>query len=155
MRHSAWSCACRRPPISSSCHRVITSTTRPPGLRRVSSSDRNQPQSFSRSCALTISALDLIGSSIKARSARRPVIGPRTPATKYSPRQVVCQRPAARLSCDQFISEARPMIGNQIANLSAEVLTQTCRMRDGDDRTCGMLSEPPSWEQDRCVSRLC
>ena len=62
------------------------------------SSVRYQFQTWSRYDGLSASACDFMGSSMIARSARRPVMGPRTPAAKYSPLVEICHRPAERLS---------------------------------------------------------
>jgi hypothetical protein len=56
--------------------------------------------------------------------------------------------PGGATVLDQFVSKAELMFPDQVADLSAEVLAQTCRVRDSDDRGPGMPGEPPSWIQD-------
>ncbi len=91
-------CSISRPARSSQCHRVIASTMRPCGFIRVVSSERNQSQSFSRAEKLSASTEEATGSSINARSARRPVTAPFIPIPKYSPPCVVVNLVAARES---------------------------------------------------------
>src|SRR5699024_12482891 len=76
----------KRPAISSSCHRVITRTIAPPGANRVYSVDLYQLHTLSRIVLLLASSQFLNGSSIIARCAPRPVIGPPTPAAANPPR---------------------------------------------------------------------
>ena len=81
-RHGSPPCpwaSSRRPPRSSRCQRVITSTMRPPGRSRVTRSERYQSHAASRRRGLSASSWPFTGSSISSRSARRPVTGPRTP----------------------------------------------------------------------------
>jgi hypothetical protein len=56
--------------------------------------------------------------------------------------------PSRATVLDQFVSEAELMICDQTPDLSAEVLGQTCRVRDSNDRGPWMPGEPPSWIQD-------
>ena len=88
----------RRPPGSSSCHLVMINTTPPPGLSRVMSSVRDQFQTWSRYDGLSASACDFIGSSMIARLAWRPVMGPADPRRSIHPSVEICHRPAQRSS---------------------------------------------------------
>ncbi|MNG04850.1 hypothetical protein D3C84_880130 [compost metagenome] len=75
-----------RPTRSSSCHRVITTTMRPSGVKRVYNVDAYQSHTFCRMTWLFASSAFLIGSSMIAMRAPLPVIGPPTPAALSPPR---------------------------------------------------------------------
>ena len=84
-----------RPTKSSSCHLVITTSTRYGGSSRVCATDSHQFHSASRLFGLWASTKSLIGSSMISTRAPRPVRLPPTEVANIPPPSTVSHTPPA------------------------------------------------------------
>ena len=88
------------------------------------------------------------------RSARRPMIDPRTPTARYSPPSVVDQLSAARWLGLIANPSCSACVLHQVARPPPEGPREAQRVRGADHRGARVPQEPPDREQERRIGRL-
>ena len=139
--------ASRRPPRSSSCQRVMISTMRPRGLRRVERSARYQSHTWSRCSALSASAKLLMGSSMIDEVGAPPGDRAAHAGGVVFPARAGAPVAGGAVGGGEGIAERVGVLDHEGAGTPAEMGGEVGGVAGGDDGRARVAGEPPRREQ--------